>query len=86
MNWHSGKSGTDAMGYTKDGKTLSNTTDSISQYDDSVDGSKSEEIVIVKNKKKSVVKKDGIIKERIIAIDTSSGSGVNPYANSYKGS
>ena len=85
MNWHSGKSGTDAMGYTKDGKTLSNTTDSISQYDDSVDGSKSEEIVIVKKNKK-INNTQQMSHDRIIAIDTGSGSGVNPYANSYKGS
>ena len=84
MNWHSGKSGTDAMGYTKDGKTLSNTTDSISQYDDSVDGSKSEEIVIVKKNKK-INNTQQMSHDRIIAIDTGSGSGVNPYANSYRG-
>ena len=87
MNWHSEKSGTDAMGYTKDGQTLSDKTDSISQYDDSVDGSNGEEIVIVKNRQmgRSASKNREKVKEKIVAIDTGSGSGVNPYANSYRG-
>ena len=75
------------MGYTKDGQTLSDKTDSISQYDDSVGGSNGEEIVIVKNRQmgRSASKNREKVKEKIVAIDTGSGSGVNPYANSYRG-
>ena len=87
MNWHSGKSGTDAMGYTKDGKTLSNKTDSISEYDDSVDGSTGEDVVYVKKSPigRSVAKNRGKAEEKILAIDTGGGSVDNPYANSYRG-
>ena len=87
MNWHSGKSGTDAMGYTKDGKTLSNKTDSISEYDESVDGSTGEDVVYVKKSPigRSVAKNRGKAEEKILAIDTGGGSVDNPYANSYRG-
>ena len=87
MNWHSGKSGTDAMGYTKDGKTLSNKTDSISEYDESVDGSTGEDVVYVKKSPigRSVAKNRGKAEEKILAIDTGGGSVDNLYANSYRG-
>ena len=87
MNWHSGKSGTDAMGYTKDGKTLSNKTDSISEYDESVDGSTGEDVVYVKKSPigRSVAKNRGKAEEKILAIDTGGGGVDNPYANSYRG-
>ena len=88
MDWHSGKSGTDAMGYTKDGKTLSNTTDSISEYDESVDGSKSEKIIYVKKNSKQIGRSVAKNREKpkIIAVSTGSGGGGgNPYANSYRG-
>ena len=86
MNWHSEKSGTDAMGYTKDGQTLSNTVGSISEYDESVDASASEEVIYVKKNQmgRSYAKNNSQAKEKIVAIDTGGGDTSDPYANSYR--
>ncbi len=74
MDWHSGKSGTDAMGYTKDGQTKS---EQLNQYPSYERGSSEEIVVVRRPMDRSAATNRSEDEKDVIAVDTGGGFNVS---------